>query len=297
MPSGMITKGIGGFYYVASEDGIYECKARGIFRKSELTPLTGDKVVFSVSDHVLKKGSIDQIMDRSSLLVRPAVANVNQLVAVIAAQSPEPDLLLLDKLLVTAENNGMKAVVCINKTDLDTDDRREALRKAYTKAGYTVLETSSKENKGFDELKVALKDHISVFAGQSGVGKSTILNRVMNTMVMKTGGLSDKIDRGKHTTRHAELIELDDGGYVADTPGFSSFELSGIKYTELQHLFPEFGNHIQSCRFTGCSHINEPDCSVKHAVEGDRISEGRYGRYIELYSILKQEDDTKYKKR
>ena len=297
MPSGMITKGIGGFYYVASEDGIYECKARGIFRKSELTPLTGDKVVFSVSDHVLKKGSIDQIMDRSSLLVRPAVANVNQLVAVIAAQSPEPDLLLLDKLLVTAENNGMKAVVCINKTDLDTDDRREALRKAYTKAGYTVLETSSKENKGFDELKVALKDHISVFAGQSGVGKSTILNRVMNTMVMKTGGLSDKIDRGKHTTRHAELIELDDGGYVADTPGFSSFELSDIRYTELQHFFPEFGNHIQSCRFTGCSHINEPDCSVKQAVESDRISEGRYGRYIELYSILKQEDDTKYKKR
>lgn len=297
MPSGMITKGIGGFYYVASEDGMYECKARGIFRKNELTPLTGDKVVFSVSDSVLKKGSIDQIMDRSSLLVRPAVANVNQLVAVIAAQSPEPDLLLLDKLLVTAENNGMKAVVCINKTDLDADDRREALRKAYSKAGYTVLETSSKENKGFDELKAALKCHISVFAGQSGVGKSTILNRVMNTMVMKTGGLSDKIDRGKHTTRHAELIELDDGGYVADTPGFSSFELSGIKYTELQHLFPEFGNYIQSCRFTGCSHINEPDCSVKQAVESDRVSEGRYGRYIELYYILKQEDDTKYKKR
>ena len=297
MPSGIITKGIGGFYYVASEDGMYECKARGIFRRNEQTPLTGDKVVFSVTDPILKKGSMDQILDRTSVLIRPAVANVNQLIIVIAAQSPEPDLLLLDKLLVTAENNNMKAVVCINKTDLDTENKRKALKKAYTQAGYTVLETSIKENKGFDELRVVLNERISVFAGQSGVGKSTILNEVMHTMVMKTGGLSDKIERGKHTTRHAELIELNNGGYVVDTPGFSSFELSCVKYSDLQYLYPEFNEYIANCRYTGCSHINERECSIMQAVESDNINEGRYRRYVDLYAILKQEDDFKYKKK
>lgn len=296
MPSGMIIKGIGGFYYVSSENGIYECKARGIFRKNGLTPLTGDKVVFSITDPVLKKGSMDQIMERSSLLVRPAVANVNQLVAVIAAKSPDPDLLLLDKLLVTAEKNEMKAILCINKTDLDTEGKIADWSRDYVRADYTVIETSSKANKGFDELKAALNGYISVFAGQSGVGKSTILNRVLNTMAMKTGGLSDKIERGKHTTRHAELLVLEGGGYVVDTPGFSSFELTGVGYMELQHCYPEFGDHIQKCRFTGCSHVNETDCGIKRAVEGEQISKGRYERYVELYTKLKQEDNMKYKK-
>lgn len=296
MPSGIIIKGIGGFYYVSSEDGIYECKARGIFRKEGLTPLTGDQVVFSISDPLLKKGSIEQISGRSSLLVRPAVANVNQLVAVMAAKSPDPDLLLLDKLLVTAEKNEMKAVLCINKIDLDIQGRAEAVGKDYSMAGYTVILTSSKANTGFDELKAALNGHISVFAGQSGVGKSTILNRIMNTMVMKTGSISDKIERGKHTTRHAELILLEDGGYVADTPGFSSFEIAGISHTKLQYYFPEFADHIGDCRYTGCSHINEPGCSIKQAVEEKTISRDRYERYVELYSILKQEDSTKYRK-
>lgn len=296
MPSGIITKGIGGFYYVSSENGIYECKARGIFRKNEVTPLIGDKVVFSVTDPFLKKGSMDQILERSSVLVRPAVANVNQLVAVIAAQSPNPDLMLLDKLLVTAEKNEMKAVLCINKTDLDTEGTGAAIREAYLLAGYSVLETSSKKNSGFEELKAVLFGRISVFAGQSGVGKSTLLNTIMKTMVMKTGTLSDKIERGKHTTRHAELIELEGGGFVVDTPGFSSFELTGVGHMELQHNYPEFGDHIQGCRFTGCSHVREMDCGIKRAVESEQISKGRYGRYVELYTLLKQEDDTKYKK-
>lgn len=296
MPSGMITKGIGGFYYVASEEGAYECKARGIFRKNELTPLIGDRVMFSVSDAVHKKGNIDQILERSSVLVRPAVANVNQLVAVIAVKSPDPDMLLLDKLLVTAEMNEIKAVLCINKTDIDTEGKSEEFRRSYVKAGYQVLETSSRENKGFDGLKSILDGRISVFAGQSGVGKSTLLNRVMNTMVMKTGVLSDKTDRGMHTTRHAELIKLADGGFIVDTPGFSSFELSGIGYKELQYLYPEFADHIQHCRFTGCSHVNELDCGVKKAVESGQISEDRYDRFIELYAILKQADSVKYKK-
>jgi ribosome biogenesis GTPase len=297
LPSGIIIKGISGFYYVESDNGLYECKARGIFRKNELTPLPGDRVEFSVTDLAQRKGSLDRILDRTTLLARPAVANVNQLVAVIAAKMPEPDLLLLDKLLVTSEKNGMKAVLCINKIDLDPDDIRRSICNAYTNAGYLVLETSSRENKGFHELKAALNGHISVFAGQSGVGKSTLLNMVMNTMVMKTGGLSDKIERGRHTTRHAELIEIEDGGYVADTPGFSSFELAGIERAELQHCYPEFEPYKYDCRFTGCSHLSEPDCGVKRALAEGSVDEGRYGRYAALYAFLKQEEDMKYKKK
>ncbi|HEX2946546.1 MAG TPA: ribosome small subunit-dependent GTPase A [Clostridia bacterium] len=296
MPEGTIIKGIGGFYYVSSDNGIHECKARGVFRKMDLTPLTGDRVIFSVTDAAQKKGNIDEILERSSLLTRPAVANVDQLIAVIAARSPEPDLLLLDKLLISAEKQGIGAVLCINKTDLDAGENRTLLRGAYSKAGYLVIETSSKENKGFEELDSSLTGHISVFAGQSGVGKSTLLNRAMNTMAMQTGKLSEKLDRGKHTTRHAELMELAKGGYIVDTPGFSSYELTGIKYDELQHYYPEFADYIYECRFIGCSHINEPDCGVKNAVGSGNISGGRYERYKELFALLKQEDDMKYKK-
>ncbi len=296
MPSGIILKGIGGFYYVSSEDDIYECKARGIFRKDDVTPLTGDRVTFSVTDPLLKKGNIDGIMERTTVLTRPAAANIDLLVAVIAAKSPEPDLLLLDKILVTAAKKEIEAVICINKIDLDSGDNRAELRSSYNKAGYTLIETCLGENTGFRRLKEDLKGHISVFAGQSGVGKSTLLNRIADTVIMQTGTISEKIERGRHTTRHSELIRLADGGYVVDTPGFSSFELAEIVHTELAHLFPEFLDHIYNCRFTGCSHVNEPDCAVKEAVEQGSIGRGRYQRYTELYAILKQEYDMKYKK-
>jgi len=296
LPSGTITKGIGGFYYVASGNELYECKARGVFRKNDIIPLVGDKVEFSIIDPVQKKGFIESIEKRSTQLVRPAVANIDQLVAVIAARSPDPDLMLLDKLLVTAKKIGIKASVCINKTDLDERNKRNFYIDIYKSAGYRVLETSSKDKTGFEELKAELIGHITVFAGQSGVGKSTILNVIMDTMVMKTGTLSEKIERGKHTTRHAELIRLNDGGYIVDTPGFSSFELSSIDCKELQYLFPEFEKYIDGCRFTGCSHIKEPGCKVKEAVEAGDISKSRYGNYIELYTALKDEESRKYKK-
>ncbi len=297
MPSGMITKGIGGFYYVATKDGLYECKARGLFRKDEITPLPGDNVIISVIDEKSKRGYIEKILDRTSVLVRPAVANVEQLVAVIAAKSPEPDLMLLDKLLISAENCNILTVICINKIDLDPENKRKSIFVDYTKAGYSVIETSSKENTGFEELKAALKGQISVFAGQSGVGKSTILNKIMDTMVMETGSLSDKIDRGKHTTRHAQLVELSDGGYIVDTPGFSSFELMELEFSRLQYFYHEFEDFTEMCKFRGCSHVGETDCGVKRAVECGKISEDRYLRYVELYTILKQQDSMKYKKR
>lgn len=297
MPSGTIIKGISGFYYVSSDDdGIYECKARGIFRKDELTPLVGDRVLFSVTESLKKKGNIEEIKERSSFLERPAVANTDQLIAVIAIKSPEPDMLLMDKLLVTAGMKEINTVICINKTDLDEENVMEEMSEPYIKAGYRVIGTSSVSNTGFDELRMVLTGRISVFAGQSGVGKSTLLNRIMNTMVMETGGLSRKTERGRHTTRHVELISLADGGFVVDTPGFSLFELSGITHTELQYHYPEFREHIGRCRFTGCSHVDEPGCSVKTAVDNKQVNGGRYARYTELYAMLKQKDEMKYRK-
>lgn len=296
MPSGIIIKGIGGFYYVQSVDSIYECKARGIFRKNEITPVPGDEVEFAVQDEDKKTGSLDKILPRKTLLVRPAVANIDQIVAVIAVKSPEPDFLLLDKLLVTAERDGINAAVCINKIDLDDNGEYKRIMKAYLGAGYKVIPVSSAVKTGFGALRDVLKGRITVFAGQSGVGKSTLLNRIMETFVMKTGTLSDKIERGKHTTRHAELVPLADGGYLVDTPGFSSFELVGMEQAHLQNCFREFENIEAKCRFSGCSHINEPDCAVKDAVADGVIDTGRYERYIALFGILKQLDDMKYKK-
>lgn len=296
MPSGIIIKGIGGFYYVLSGEALFECKARGIFRKDDISPLPGDMVNFSVIDNEKRKGSIDEILPRTSRLVRPAVSNVDQVAAVIAVRSPAPDYLLLDKLLVTAEKENINPVICINKIDLDADREYEKTAGLYSKAGYRTIPASSSTGEGFDELKAVLKGRITVFAGQSGVGKSTILNIIMNSMVMKTGILSEKTERGRHTTRHAELVRLDSGGYVVDTPGFSSFELPNMDFKDLQLYYPEFGGIEDKCRFAGCSHVNEPDCSVKAAVLSGFVSEERYKRYIEFYSYLKLNDSLKYKK-
>lgn len=291
MPSGIILKGIGGFYYVSTPEGVYECKARGIFRKNDLTPLPGDRVIFTVTDELKKKGSMDEIQPRDSELVRPAVANVNQVVIVVSIKSPEPDLLLLDKLLVTAEMKNIGIIICINKIDLASEDEYGKLSGTYTRAGYKVILSSSKLQMRLEDLREALAGRISVFAGQSGVGKSTILNRILNSQVMQTGDISERIDRGKHTTRHAELVELDSGGYLVDTPGFSSFELGDIQHDELQLYYPEFRDHITGCRFTRCSHVSEPDCKVKEAMEQELIDRKRHERYAVLYDILKQRKD------
>lgn len=296
MPSGTIVRGIGGFYYVEAGDGIYECKARGVFRKHGLTPLPGDRVSFSVTDVTERTGNIEEILPRDSVLIRPAVANVNQVVAVISVMSPKPDYILLDKLLVVSESKRLNAVICINKIDLDKSNERMSIAEAYQKANYRIVMTSSKTDVGFEGLGEALHGRISVFAGQSGVGKSTILNRIMNTQLMQTGEISKKIERGKHTTRHTEMIKLDGGGFVVDTPGFSSYELTGIERGELQYCYPEFSPYLGKCRFAGCSHISEPGCCVKAALYEGMIDEGRHQRYTRLYGLLKQMEDSKWKK-
>ncbi|HHW32207.1 MAG TPA: ribosome small subunit-dependent GTPase A [Clostridiaceae bacterium] len=286
MPVGIIQKGIGGFYYVITPDCVYECKARGVFRKNGMTPLPGDRVVISEIDSDKKTGVITEILERESELVRPAVANVNQLVAVVAVKSPDPDYYLVDKLLITAEYKRMRALVCVNKIDLDNENLRYEIRGGYEKAGYKVIFTSSCTGEGFDQLKEELKDRISVFAGQSGVGKSTILNKILNSQIMKTGVVSEKIKRGKHTTRHAEIVKLEQGGFVVDTPGFSMFEINDIQHKELNLYYPEFNRYPESCKFVGCSHISEPGCCVKAALGKGLIDPGRYERYVDLYKDL-----------
>jgi ribosome biogenesis GTPase / thiamine phosphate phosphatase len=287
LPTGIIIKGIGGFYYVKTEDEIFECKARGIFRKENQSPLPGDRVSITV-DIRSNKGNIDEILPRQTELIRPAVANVNQIIIITAVKSPAPDFMLLDKLLITAEMKGIKAVICLNKIDMAQDSETVGLIRAYENAGYKVIMSSSKADLGFAEIKSILDERITVFAGQSGVGKSTILNRLMNSKIMQTGAVSEKIERGKHTTRHAELVEIDTGGYLVDTPGFSSFELSEIEFREIELFYPEFSNYLNKCKYTGCSHISEPGCLVKQALEEGIIDKGRYERYIQLYNTLKE---------
>lgn len=296
MPTGIILKGIGGFYYVSAGEAVYECKARGVFRKKEMTPLPGDRVDFSVIDEDKKKGSLNDILPRISQLVRPAVANVNQVVLVIAAKSPLPDFLLLDKLLVTAEKEKINAVICLNKLDLDDERHSEKIAEAYKRSGFDFVMTSAKFGQGLEQLEQKLISKVTVFAGQSGVGKSTILNSILKDMVMETGEVSVKTERGKHTTRHAELIPLDCGGYIVDTPGFSSFELENIELEELQYYYSDFSQSTEGCRFSGCSHVSEPGCKIKEMVTNGIIDAGRYERYVELLNYLKQLNAMKYKK-
>ncbi len=297
MPTGIILKGIGGFYYVKDENSgdVYECKPRGVFRKDSITPLPGDRVGFTVLDETEKLGNIDEIHKRISELVRPAIANIDQLIIVVAVKAPNPDFMLLDKLLITAEMKQLNALICINKVDLE-DGNAKLIREAYQLAGYNCIEISSVKNIGYKHLKNELKGHISVFAGQSGVGKSTILNHIMEAWVMETGTVSDRIERGKHTTRHAEIMELKYGGYVADTPGFSSYELTDVQFGELQNYYPEFRKYLNTCRFTSCSHITEPDCPIREALERGEIDNGRFQRYIQIYKALKEVPQYKAKK-
>lgn len=277
---GIIIKGIGGFYYVKAADGnVYECKARGIFRNEKIIPVIGDNVRIETDG---AKGAVTDIFPRRTQLVRPSVANIDMLVLVAAAASPDPNLFLIDKMLINAQINGIQPIICINKTDLTEGTE---LADIYTNAGYKVISVCAKENIGIDALLDAVKGKISAFAGLSGVGKSSILN-ILTGNALETGAVSEKIQRGKHTTRHVELFELPQGGFVLDTPGFSSLEIHTIKADELQNYFPEMSQTKDMCRFRGCSHINEPDCAVKAMLIDGRMPQSRYESYKTLYNQL-----------
>ena len=280
--SGTILKGIGGFYYVKTDQGVFECRARGIFRKEGIKPVVGDSVQISVIDQANFKGSLDVIEKRKTELIRPRVANVEQAVIVFAAKEPNMNVDLLDRFLILAEEQSLEIVICINKIDLDVDKKYEQVALLYRQAGYPVILASAEQGIGFDALRDALSEKISVFAGPSGVGKSSLINGAYPEFDLQTGELSRKIARGKHTTRHAELLQVGDNGFIVDSPGFTSLSLMHILKDKLQYYFREFQPFVHDCYYTGCSHTHEPDCAVKAQI-GKEISSVRYERYVALY--------------
>ncbi len=279
---GRIVKGIGGFYYVRTQTELIECRARGVLRNLGVTPLVGDYVELELDR--AGNPALSKVLPRKNELVRPAVANLDQIVIVAAVCSPDPDPVLLDKMLVAAEVRAIPAVICFNKTDLSAE---RDLISSYKKCGYPVLCVSAEKGTGMEELSQVLKDKTSAFAGNSGVGKSSLLNRILPEADLETGSVS-KIERGRHTTRHAELMELPDGGYVMDTPGFGSFEVDQMEQNELKWYFPEFTSFEEHCRFRGCNHIGEPDCAVAEAVKQGLVSSFRLESYRKLYDQLKE---------
>ena len=288
MINGKIIKGIGGFYYIDTENGLYECRVRGIFRKNKITPLVGDRVTISIVDEENKKGVVEEIEKRDTELVRPPIANLDKALIVFAIKNPSPNLSLLDRFIVLAEKENLEVVIVFTKIDLDTDGKiLSELKNIYEVSGYKVIPVSNKLQLNIDKIREELKENTVVFAGPSGVGKSSLLNEVDKSFKLKTGEVSDKIKRGKHTTRHAELLKLESGGMVADTPGFSSLTLDDIEESELKEYFKEFDNH-DDCRFgSRCIHENEPSCSVKEAVENGQISKIRYNSYIQLLNEIR----------
>ena len=286
--TGKIIKGIAGFYYVHTvESGIYECKAKGIFRKNKTKPLVGDNVEIDILDADKKIGNVVKILERKNELVRPSVANIDQAVIIFSIVNPKPNFNLLDRFLATMEYLDIEAVICFNKKDIAPEEDLEYIKNEYGKTKYKIIYTSTKLNEGIDELKEVLYGKTSTVAGPSGVGKSSIINLLQSEIVVQTGEISEKIERGKHTTRHSEIININDNTYIMDTPGFTSFYLDGIEANELRNCFPEFFDYEDKCRFNGCVHVNEPDCGIKAALNNGKISKLRYENYKELYNELK----------
>lgn len=281
MLEGIITKGVGGLYSVKTSQGLIMSRARGVFRLEKLTPLIGDLVNIKISDED-NMGYIIDIKERKTQLLRPPVANITQAIIVMSVKDPEINTWLLDKFLLMAEYENLDTLICLNKSDLDKIEA-ERLEKIYTKAGYEVIITSVDLNMGIDKIKENLKNNISVFAGPSGVGKSSLLNMIHEGFKLETGNISSKNKRGKHTTRHIELLELDDNSFVLDSPGFSSLNLDFIEdETQVREYFKEIREYSKDCKFLSCLHNKEPGCAVKAAVENKDIDKGRYANYLLL---------------
>ena len=281
---GKIIKGIAGFYYVHNGEHIYECKAKGVFRKDNMKPLVGDDCIIEVIDEEKKLGNISEILDRKNSLIRPNVANVDQALVIFALVKPEPNFNLLDRFLILMKQNDVPCIIAFNKTDLADDETLERTRQIYKDSGNPLIFTCAKKNEGIEDIRRALKGKTTTVAGPSGVGKSTLINLIQDNKKMETGAISEKIDRGKHTTRHSELIALDDDSYIFDTPGFSSLSLFDINKEELAGFYPEFALYEKDCKFDNCVHKNEPVCGVKQAVDSGLISRVRYENYLLLLS-------------
>ena len=285
---GKIVKGISGFYYVhVVGTGIYECKAKGVFRNRKVKPLVGDNVEIVVLDEEKRIGNVEEILPRKNELIRPAVSNIDMALVIFAAAKPDPNFNLLDRFLCMMEYQKVPVTICFNKCDLVSEDEKEKLQQIYAPAGYEILFTSVKTGENIDNLKALLADKTTTVAGPSGVGKSSLINELQTGVRMQTGAISDKIGRGKHTTRHSEIISIGQDTYIMDTPGFSSMDLPGFEKEDLWTCYPEFVPYEPECRFIGCSHIGEPDCGVKNALAEEKISQVRYDNYVMLYEEMK----------
>ena len=285
---GKIIKGVAGFYDVAAGEAIYRCRAKGIFRNQKIKPLVGDQVEIEILDEKDQEGSLTEILPRSNELIRPAAANVDQALVVFAAKKPKPNYSLLDRFLMTMEKQGVPVIVCFNKKDLIKDQELELLDQAYEHCGHQVVFISVKEEEGIEEIRKLIAGKTTVLAGPSGVGKSSLMNLLHPDANMETGSVSKKIHRGRHTTRHTELIMVEEDTFVLDTPGFSSLFIDRFEEDEIKEYFQEFAPYESQCRFQGCSHTHEPDCAVKQALEEGRISRIRYDDYVSIYNEIKE---------
>lgn len=280
---GIITKGIGGFYYVEVANAIYECKARGVFRKNRITPLVGDYVEISVNDNA--ENTIDKILDRRNSLIRPPVSNIDNLLIVVSTVEPKPNFLVIDKLIAISEHKNIEPYIIVSKTDLSSYTE---IVEIYKNSGISIIVLDNEDS--FEKVKVVMKDKISAFTGNSGVGKTTLLNKLDSSLNLSTGAISDKLGRGRHTTRQAQLFRICDG-YVIDTPGFSSLDFEKveiIKKDELSYCFREFKEYLGTCKFTSCAHVNDKGCSICQAVNDGKISASRHNSYIQMYNQAKE---------
>ncbi len=294
--TGKIIKGIAGFYYIHNgQDKVYACKAKGIFRNRGIKPVVGDNVKFTVLDEEALEGNIDEILPRTNVLVRPASANVDQALVLFALTQPSPNLNLLDRFLIMMLAQDIPVTICFNKTDLETEEKQREYRNIYEQAGYPVMFVSTYEKSGVEAVRDYLRGKTTILAGPSGVGKSSLTNLLQPEAAMETGSISEKIKRGKHTTRHAELFCVEENTYLCDTPGFSSMYLEDIESGALKYYFPEFEPFADACKFQAdCVHIGEPVCGVKDALESGKLSESRYENYRILYQELKEKERRRY---
>ena len=286
MPKGIIICTSSNVYQVAEGEKVYKCLARGKFKKEKISPLVGDEVEFTITNSEKQEGVIEQILPRKNELKRPKMANLTQLILVVSMKMPSPDLLLLDKQLVFAEFMGLKATIVLNKVDLEDKEEIDRIAKLYEDIGYKIIQTNAKEGIKVEEITALLEGETTAFAGNSGVGKSTLINSIFEQELTQEGDISDKNQRGKNTTTSTTLYKYKENSYIADTPGFSTFEINEIPKEDLCHYFVEFVPYLDKCEFQGCSHIKEENCGVKEALEDGKISSQRYENYIKIYNNL-----------
>ena len=302
---GLIIENISNLYRIKTKKGTYEANARGKFKKEEITPVVGDKVEIQILDEENKKAVIEKIQERTTYIKRPKMSNITQLVLVVSSKNPKPDLLLLDKQLAFAEFLGIKAIIVLNKTDLDKKKEFEKIKEVYQNIGYTVIETIAKDLEdisekseihsiGIHNLEKYLKENINAFSGNSGVGKSTLINAIFKDTITQEGEISQRNKKGKNTTTSTKLYEIDENTYIADTPGFSTFDISEIEYRELDKYFREFKPLLENCEFVGCTHIKEENCGIKQALQQGKIDNGRYERFCKIYEELKEKERYKW---